>query len=76
MRTWGSVTGDQLKRLPRGFDPQGPNIEDIKRKEFLGVLDLPRELLHSPRLLPHVARAFAAAGPLMKFLCKALSLPY
>lgn len=76
VRAWGGVTGDQLKRPPRGFDPEGPNIEDIKRKNFLGVLDLPRELLHSPRLVPHVARAFAAARPLMKFLCDALSLPY
>ena len=65
------------ERLPRSFDPQGPNIEDIKgARSSWACWTCRRELLHSPRLLPHVACAFAAAGPLMKFLCKALSLPY
>jgi uncharacterized protein (TIGR02453 family) len=76
VRVWGGVTGDVLNRPPRGYDPDHPCIEDVKRKDFLGVLDLPREELASPALVKKVARAFAAGNSLMKFLCDALSLPY
>jgi uncharacterized protein (TIGR02453 family) len=75
-RVWGPVTGESLTRLPRGYDPNGPCVEDLKRKEFLGVLDLPRGLITSPRLPAEAAKAFAAARSLMKFLCDALALPY
>lgn len=76
VRQWGRITGDTLQRPPRGFDPQHPCIEDLKRKDFLGVVDLPRELITSPKLVAHVTKAFAAGGSLMKFLCDALGLPY
>jgi len=76
VKTWGRVTGDALKRPPRGFDLDHPCIEDIKRKDFLGVLDLPRADTFSPKLPNQVAKAFAAGTPLMKFLCDALGLPY
>ena len=76
VKTWGGVTGETLQRPPRGFDPGHPCIEDIKRKDFLGVLDLPRADTFSPRLPGQVAKAFAAGTPLMKFLCDSLALPY
>ena len=76
VRVWKAVTGDKLKRPPRGFDPDHPCIEDIKFTDFLGVADLPRGLISSPGLVDHVAKAFAAGTPLMKFLCAALGLPY
>jgi uncharacterized protein (TIGR02453 family) len=75
-KTWGTVTGETLKRPPRGFDPAHPCIEDIKRKDFLGVIDLPRADTRSPKLINQAAKAFAAGTPLMKFLCDALNLPY
>ncbi len=75
-KTWGAVTGEALKRPPRGFDPDHPCIDDIKRTDFLGVLDLPRADVFSPKLPSQAAKAFAAGAPLMKFLCDALALPY
>ncbi len=75
-RVWGSVTGDTLKRPPRDFDADHPCIDDIKRKDFLGVIDLPRADMRSPKLPAQATKAFAAATPLMKFLCDALALPY
>jgi uncharacterized protein (TIGR02453 family) len=76
VKVWGGVTGDRLKRPPRGFDPDGPCIEDIKLKDFLGAVDMPRPQMHSGGLPARVAKAFAAGKPLMKFLCEALGLPY
>jgi len=76
VKTWGRVSGETLKRPPRGFDPDHPCIKDIKQKDFLGVLDLPRADTSSPKLPNQVAKAFAAGTSLMKFLCDALGLPY
>ncbi|MCY2928963.1 MAG: TIGR02453 family protein [Planctomycetota bacterium] len=76
VKTWGQLTGDRLKRPPRGFDPAGPYIEDIQFKDYLGLVDLPREQLGSPKLPDVIAKILAAGSPLMKFLCDALALPY
>jgi len=76
VKAWGGVTGDRLKRPPRGFDVGHPCIGDIKLKDFLGVADLPRRQMTSAKLPDRVARIFAAGSPLMKFLCDALALPY
>jgi len=76
VRALGAVTGDRLTRPPRGFDPDHPCIEDLKLKDFLGVANLPRKWLYSPRLPQEAARIFRAGFGLMKFLCTALSLPY
>jgi uncharacterized protein (TIGR02453 family) len=76
VKVWGRVSGETLKRPPRSFDLDHPCIEDIKRKDFLGVLDLPRADMSLPKLPNQVAKAFAAGTPLMKFLCDALGLPY
>jgi uncharacterized protein (TIGR02453 family) len=76
VKTWGAIWGERLKRPPRGFDADHPCIEDIKLKDFLGVLDLDRKLMSSPKLLDTAAKAFATGYPLMKFLCDALALPY
>jgi uncharacterized protein (TIGR02453 family) len=76
VKVWGRVSGEALKRPPRSFDLDHPCIEDIKRKDFLGVLDLPRADMSLPKLPNQVAKAFAAGTPLMKFLCDALGLPY
>lgn len=75
-KVWGAVTGDRLKKPPRGFDADNPCIEDVKLKDFLGVADLPRQDILSPGLVSAAAKAFAAASPLMKFLCDALALPF
>jgi len=75
-RAFGDIWGESLRRPPRGFDPAHPCIDDIKRKEFLVVHeDKPAFLLQAD--LPEVvARKFAAARPLMRFLCAALGLEY
>ena len=34
------LTGLSLKRPPRGFDPNHPMIEDLKRKDFVAITSL------------------------------------
>ncbi len=70
------ITGDALTRPPRGFDPDHPLMEDIKRKEFLGLHDMGLKDLYRPDLVKRVAASYAAAKPFMKFLCNALNLEF
>jgi uncharacterized protein (DUF2461 family) len=71
-----ALTGERLKRPPRGFDADHACIEDIKLKEFPGVTDLPREVMFSPKLVNEVVKVSKSARPFMKFLCDALAIPY
>ena len=70
------VVGDALKRPPRGFDPNHPLIEDIKRKEFLGFRSMGMKELYHKNLPDHVEACLAKSRPFMEFLCEAMGLPF
>jgi len=77
VRTFGDITdGEALIRPPRGYDPEHPYIVDIKRKSFFAMDEGDVKLASSPKLLDAVTKAFEAASPLMKFLCKAEGVPF
>ena len=71
-----ALSGDSLKRPPRGFDPGHPLIEDLKRKDFIAVLELDDQAIEGPDLPDRAARAWEQLTPLMRFLCGAIGLPY
>jgi len=68
--------GEALSRPPRGFDKEHPLIEDIKRKDFIAVKDLPLGDATNARFQQKVETSFTAAIPYMRFLCKAVGVPY
>ncbi len=70
------LAGDLLKRPPKGFDPDHPLIEDLKRKDFIGVVELDDAFVTKGDLPERLAKAFAAGTPLMRFLCEALDVPF
>src|SRR5215469_16170043 len=70
------VRGEGLTRPPRGFDPEHPYVEDLKRKSFYAMHEADQKLAASPALVDQVADTFAALSPLMKFLCTSLDVPY
>jgi len=70
------LTGDSLKRPPTGFDKEHPLIEDLKRKDFIGISSLPPTAINSPDFINEVVTRLKAGTPLMRFLCNALDLPY
>lgn len=72
----GGVQGEQLKRAPRGFDPEHPHIEDLKLKSFYVMVAVEPKLARSAELPREVASAFRAAAPLSRFVCEALELPF
>src|SRR5436305_4909295 len=73
---FGGIRGEGLTRPPRGFDADHPLIDDIKRKSFFAMQEAGPDLARSAKLVPEVGAAFAAAAPLMRFLCQAVGVPF
>lgn len=67
-------SGDSLKRAPRGFDPEHPLIETLKRKDFIALKHFPARDIESPMFFEAVSASFRNGLPLMRFLCDALEL--
>jgi uncharacterized protein (TIGR02453 family) len=70
------LDGESLTRPPRGFDREHKHIGDIKRKSFIGVRNLDVEDCLRPGFQRKVETSFSAATPFMKFLCKAVGVPF
>ena len=71
-----SLDGDALVNAPRGFAKDHPLVEDLKRKDFIGLADLSDASVTSKNLRPQVVARFQQAAPYMRFLCKALELRF
>ncbi len=68
--------GESLKRPPRGFSKDHNLIEDIKRKSFIAIKNMDVGDCLQPQFQRKVETAFRAATPYMKFLCKAVGVPF
>jgi len=71
-----TLEGDALKTAPRGFAPDHPLIEDLKRTDFVGWCDVTRKDVLGGGFPDLVAASFAASRPFMRFLCDALKVPF
>jgi len=60
---------DTFKRVPKGYDPEHPRAEHLKRKGLtVGFPALPKGLLTKPKLAPWIASQAKAAAPLVEWL--------
>jgi uncharacterized protein (TIGR02453 family) len=73
-KSW-KLDGDVLARPPRGFDPEHPLIDDLKRKDHIAGCEIPVARLCAPDLPKWIGGRFAEAMPYMKFLCGAVGVP-
>lgn len=70
------LSGDSLKRPPAGYDRDHPLIEDLKRKDFIGVAMLSEKAATGNGFLEEYARTCRAAAPFLEFLCDAVGAPF
>jgi uncharacterized protein (TIGR02453 family) len=70
------LAGESLARPPKGFAADHSLIEDLKRKDFIGVAKLTDKDLTSPAFLKEFAALCRAGGSLNQFICGALGIPY
>jgi uncharacterized protein (TIGR02453 family) len=65
---FGDLQGDQLTRVPKGFDPGHPAADLLRNKQnFLYVVH-PPELAGTPQLYSEVVRHFRAMTPFLRYL--------
>jgi uncharacterized protein (TIGR02453 family) len=68
--TFGSVSGDGLKRVPAGFAVDHPGAELLKLKDVTFGRPLSDDEVFSPNLQDTLSEAFAAAIPLLGLLAR------
>jgi len=70
------LEGERLKRYPRGYNPDHPLIEDIKRKDCFVTTTLSESQVCAADFMEHYAALCQLAGPFMEFLTTAVGLPW
>lgn len=70
------LAGDSLKRAPKGYDPDHPLIEDLKRKDFIAVHRLTQKQVLAADFIDEFARLCGEAKGFMQFLCRAVDVPF
>lgn len=68
--------GESLKRPPRGFDPDHPFIEDLKRKDFVAYFPFDEKTACSPDFLGLYVRACRSSAPFVRFLTEAIGVEW
>ena len=68
--------GGSLKKAPRGYDPEHPLVEDLKRKDFIAVQNLEAALVTDKDFVKKSAALFASTKPLVKFICDSSDLDF
>ena len=70
------LPAELLHRVPRGYDPEHPCADDLRRKNFLAITGFSERDACSPAFPEQLADAWRASVPLMRFLTRALDLPW
>jgi len=71
-----TIGGDSLMRPPKGFDPEHPLIEDLKRKDYLASVVLNEKIVGEPDFLDYYVELCKTAAPFMEFLTRAVGLDW
>ena len=64
----GEPAGESASRAPKGFDPEDPAIEYLKRKQHVVMAHLDPAVATTPKLFGEVVKRFEVMTPLIEFL--------
>ena len=67
-RAVGSLEGETLTRVPRGYPKEHPAAEYLKHRNFLAGREFPPEFATSAEFYPTMRATFRACLPLVRFL--------
>ncbi len=63
-----------LKRPPKGFSPEHPQIQDLKRRHFITWVDFTDKEVCESDFPDKVMGAFKKTNPLIQFLNRAMGI--
>jgi uncharacterized protein (TIGR02453 family) len=67
---FGGLTGDSLKRIPRGFDSEHPEAELLMRKQFLLWTTVPEQVIFRQSFTDTLVKHFSAMTPFIRYLLR------
>lgn len=70
---WGELEGEELKTAPKGFDKEDPNIDLIRKKQFIFSRKLTDNEVMSPEFIHNVAEYFSAIRPFFDLMSDILT---
>jgi uncharacterized protein (TIGR02453 family) len=70
VKKFGEMSGDKLKRPPKGFPQEFEEIELIKFKSYIAGASIPENQITQPKFTPFVVDAFQQMKPFIGFLNK------
>lgn len=70
------ISEASLKRPPRGFDPEHPMIQDIKRKSFTSSHPMTQKQVLDAGFMKTFIAGCKEIAPLMRFLARAVDVPW
>ena len=68
--------GESLSRPPRGFPIDHPLVEDLKRKDFLLLIDLNEKQICSPKFMGEFVKGCREMAPMVEFLAKGMGMKW
>ncbi|CAM3523401.1 DUF2461 domain-containing protein [Flavobacterium gelidilacus] len=73
IKYFGSLEGEELKTAPRDFDKNHPNIDLIKKKQYLVTRKFTNKEVLSPEFEKEVIATFKAMRPFFNYMSDVLS---
>ena len=70
------LQGDSLKRAPKGFDPEHPLIEDLKRKDHMAVINLSIKDVMKKNFLDTYVEHCVQMAPYVEFIARSVGQPF
>ena len=70
------LMGESLKRPPRGYDPEHPLMEDLKRKDYVAITSFSEADASRPDFLNRFTAIARKGSAFVGFLSQAVGVPY
>ncbi len=72
-KTVGTLDGEKLQRVPRGFTAEHPAADYLRHKQFLAAKEFPAAFAHDPTFYAGLLAVFRQVAPLVRFLNEPLT---
>lgn len=71
--TWGDLVGNEVKTAPKGFSKEHPDIDIIKKKQFIFTKKYSDKEVTSPGFLKEMDKSFKAIRPYFDYMSEVLT---
>ncbi len=73
IKNFGTLTGDQIKTTPKGFNAEDPAIDLLRYKQFLLIKDFTDKEVLGPNFIKLVNETFRSMRPFLNYMSETLT---